>query len=126
MEFGCPEASLCENFGGEFHIVQYVDDTLLIVPADARNLFNIKGLLRSYSDYIGLHVNFQKYFLMPSNVDNNKTAHLANTFGCQVGSMPFTYIGLPLGITRPHIDASSPLIAKFESRIIVISKFLSY
>jgi len=67
MEFGCLEASLCENFGGEFHIVQYADDTLLIVPADARNLFNIKGLLRSYSDSTGLHVNFQKSFLPSAN-----------------------------------------------------------
>jgi len=59
-------------------------------------------------------------------VDNNKTAHLANTFGHQVGSMPFTYLGHPLGITRAPIDTFRPLIAKFESRIIVISKFLSY
>jgi hypothetical protein len=106
--------------------VQYADDTLLIVTTDARNLFNIKGLLRAYSDSTGLHVNFQMSFLVPIMWTIKKTTHLANTFGCQLGTMHFSYLGLPMGITRAPIDAFSPLIAKFESRIIVISKFLSY
>ena len=44
--------------GGDYPIIQYADDALLIVPVDARILFNLKGLLRSFSDSIGLHVNF--------------------------------------------------------------------
>jgi hypothetical protein len=27
--------------------------------------------------------------------------HLAGFFGCQVGKLPFTYFGLPLGTTKP-------------------------
>jgi hypothetical protein len=28
---------------------------------------------------------------------------LAKTLGCSIGSMPFTYFGLPLGTTKPKV-----------------------
>jgi hypothetical protein len=31
----------------------------------------------------------------------NKLQDLASAFGCQVGTMPFTYLGLPMGTTNP-------------------------
>jgi len=106
--------------------VQYVDDTLLILLDDARVLFNLKGLLRSFSDSTGLHVNFAKSFLVPINMNDNRATHLANTFGCKVGDMPFTYLGLPLGTTKPSLIEFTPLLSKIETRLSGISKFLSY
>ena len=117
---------LCDNFGEDFPIIQYADDTLLILPGDARTLFNRKGLLRTYSDSTGLHVNFAKSFLVPINMSNERALHLANTFGCQVGSMPFTYLGLPLGTTKPTVQDFSPLIYRIERRMAGISKMISY
>lgn len=99
---------------------------MLILPADGRILFNLKGLLRSFSDSTSLHVNFQKSFLMPINVSDIKTMHLANTFGCTVGTMPFTYLGLPLGTTKLSIQEFSPMLTRIENRLSVVSKFLSY
>jgi len=55
-----------------------------------------------------------------------ETQHLANTFGCKVGSMPFTYLGLSLGTTRPFVQYFSPLICRIERRLSGISKMLSY
>jgi hypothetical protein len=37
---------------------------------------------------------------------------LANTFGCQIGSYPFTYLGLPLGPNKPKADDMLPLVQK--------------
>jgi len=45
--------------------------------------------------------------LVPNNLSEAKTAHLAATFGCSVGTFPFTYLGLPLGLTKPRIDGFS-------------------
>jgi len=96
------------------------------MPGDARVLFNLKGLLRSFSDSTGLHVNFGKSYLVPINMSNDRATHLANTFGCEVGGMPFTYLGLPLGTTKPTITEFAPLLTKIERRLSGISKFLSY
>ena len=65
---------------------------------------------------------------MPSNIDDNRASHLANTFGCKVGSMPFTYLGLPLGTTKPSLlEFTPPLLSRIERRLSgMISKFLAY
>lgn len=89
-------------------------------------LFNLKGLLRSFSDSIGLHVNFSKPFLVPINITNDSAVHLANTFGCQLGTMPFTYLGLPLGTTKPSIQEFTPLLNRIERRLSGFSRLLSY
>lgn len=44
----------------EFPIIQYADDTLLILEADARQLFFLKGILHSFSLSTGLKVNYSK------------------------------------------------------------------
>jgi hypothetical protein len=54
-------------------------------------------------------VNFQKSFLVPINMNAEETQHLASTFGCKIGTMPFTYLGLPLGTTRPSVQDFSAL-----------------
>lgn len=115
---------LSKDFGGDYPIVQYADDTLLIMPADARTLFNLKGLLRSFIDSTGLKVNFHKSSLVPINLSTEEAQHLANTFGCNAGTMPFPYLGLPLGTTRPSIQDFSPLLNRIERRLSGISKML--
>jgi hypothetical protein len=40
--------------------------------------------------------------------------------------MAFTYLGLPLGTTKPTIQDFSPLLTRIERRLSGISKFLSY
>lgn len=71
-------------------------------------------------------MNFHKSSLVPINMNEGEATHLANTFGCKVGTMPFTYLGLPLGTTRPSIQDFSPLICRIERRLTGISKMLSY
>lgn len=41
----------------DFPIVQYADDTLLTMEADASQLFFLKGVLQSFSTSTGLKVN---------------------------------------------------------------------
>lgn len=90
----------------DFPVIQYVDDTLIIMKASQRDLFCLKGILHS-SASTGLKINFNKSCLMPINLEPKKTVQLAVVFGCQIGSFPFTYLGLSLGITKPRKGLSS-------------------
>lgn len=92
----------------EFPIVQYADDTLLLLQADARQLVFLKALLRSFADSTGLSVNYSKSSMYPINVPPEKMILLANTFGCEIGTLPFTYLGLPMGTTKPRIMIYHP------------------
>jgi hypothetical protein len=56
----------------EFPIIQYADDTLLILQADANQLFFLKALLNSYEIASGLKVNYRKSQMIPINVGQVK------------------------------------------------------
>jgi hypothetical protein len=90
-----------------------------------KQLFFLKALLNSFSLSTGLRVNFQKSMMVPINTPESRLQHLAATFGCSTGSLPFTYLGLPLGITKPKIEEFLPLVTRCERRLISTSIFLS-
>ena len=79
----------------------------------------------SQLDSVGLKVNYSKSMLVPINVEENRTSLLAQLFGCVVGSLPFTYLGLPLGLTKPKVIDFLLLVTKCERRLAFTSSFLS-
>ena len=84
----------------DFPIIQYADDTILLLEADVNELLHLKGILQNFATSTGLVVNYAKSSMIPINVHPDKLAVLASTFGCAIGSMPFTYLGLPMGTTN--------------------------
>jgi hypothetical protein len=113
------------QYTDDFPILQYADDTLIIMEGCARQLFFLKGLLNSFASSCGLKVNFTKSMMVPINLSNARVQHLASTFGCSVGSFPFTYLGLPLGLTKPRVDDFLPMVTRCERRLVSTSLFLS-
>jgi hypothetical protein len=109
----------------DFPIIQYADDTLLILPADLDQLMVLKKALQNFSLSTGLKVNYQKSSLVPINVPKDSVAQLAAAFGCQIASLPFTYLGLPLGTTKPKIQDLTPIVTRLERKLTSISCFLS-
>jgi hypothetical protein len=114
------------DFGQKFPIIQYADDTLLIMPACINQLANLKDILNQFSDATGLKVNYNKTYLVPINISKEEAQTLAASFGCKVESLPFTYLGLPLGTTKPSVDDLMPLVSRLDKRLSGISSMLSY
>ena len=113
------------NHSQDFPILQYADDTLIIMEAKYDQLAALKDVLRLFSLSTGLKVNFSKSLLVPINM-TTKSAHLlAQTFGCSLGSLPFTYLCLPLCLSKPKVVDFWPLISKCERRLASTSIFLS-
>jgi hypothetical protein len=108
----------------DFPIIQYADDTLLIMPADLDQLKSLKTALQQYSMSMGLKINFGKSQLIPINVSQELTDSLAAEFGCQIGQMPFTYLGLSLRTTKPRMNDLMPLVCRLERKLSSSSSFL--
>jgi hypothetical protein len=85
-------------------VIQYADDTLLVMEACPLQLITLKALLNTYADSLGLKVNYSKLVMVPINISQERLQHLAATFNCQAGSLPFTYLGLPLGTHQPSMQ----------------------
>lgn len=109
----------------DFPVVQYADDTLIIMEGDPRQLFFLKTLLQNFSESTGLRVNYSKSMMLPINLSDERLDLLARTFGCSKGTLPFTYLGLPLGITKPRIHDFLPLVNKCERRLGGVCSMLS-
>jgi hypothetical protein len=115
-----------EDFGQKYPILQYADDTLMIMPVDLTQLLNLKEILGNFSASTSLHVNYNKTTLVPINIDLAHANSLAATFGCKVESLPFTYLGLPLGTTRPSVADLMPLVSRLDKKLSGISSLMSY
>lgn len=109
----------------DFPIVQYADDTLIIMEGDPNQLIFLKSVLNTFSDCTGPKINYKKSMMLPINMNEQRLDHLARTFGCSKGTLPFTYLGLPLGLTKPRVQDYLPLINKCERRLASVSSFLS-
>jgi hypothetical protein len=64
--------------------------------------------------------------MMPINMDDARLTHFANTLSCKKGQLPFTYLGLPLGITKPSLEHFLPMVQRVEKRLCGIVNFLDY
>jgi hypothetical protein len=109
----------------DFPIVQYADDTILILSAEMDQILALKEILHKFSLSTGLTVNYHKSLIVPINVSDEDTAMLAAAMGCQIGTMPFPYLGLPLGTTKPSIQDLLPMVESVERRLTATSIFLS-
>lgn len=120
------EHLLGSSFGGDYPIIQYADDTLIILPVDAPQLTSLKGILATFAASTGLKVNYNISFVVPINVDQHKLQDLAAILGSQIGQMPFTYLGIPLGTTRPSITDFLPILTRMVKYLMGITRLLSY
>jgi hypothetical protein len=110
----------------DFPVIQYADDTLLVMQACPTQLAALKLLLENFALATGLRVNYAKSALMSINISDESLASLAMSFGCAVGTLPFTYLGLPMGTTKPTIQDLSPLVGLVERRLNASARFLNY
>jgi hypothetical protein len=86
----------------------------------------LKSLLHNFGESTGLRVNYHKSYMVPLNVPETKIQELSSIFGCQIASMPFTYLGIPMGTTKPRMDDLTPLMDRIERRLNACSVYLSY
>ena len=89
----------CTN---DFPIVQYADDTLIIMEACSRQLMTLKALLHSFSESTGLKVNYSKSIMVSNNLQEQRLEHLVTTFNFEKEVIPGPYKAksyglLPLG-----------------------------
>ena len=77
----------------------FVDDIVLVCDANLEQLMYLGWTLMRFEAFSGLRINLSKSeIILVGKASNVET--LAAELGCGVGSLPTTYLGLPLG--APH------------------------
>ncbi|CAN6348274.1 unnamed protein product, partial [Urochloa humidicola] len=95
-------------------VLQYADDTLILLRADSDDLASLKEVLDRFSVFSGLRVNYNKSTLVLMHVPSSTADQLQDILGCQLGTFPQTYLGLPLSSDKLKLSTFAPLIAKSD------------
>jgi hypothetical protein len=90
--------------------LQYADDTLCIGKPTIQNLWTMKAVLRGFEMVSGLKINFSKSSLMGVNVSDGFMDMACDFLNCSRGSIPFKYLGLPVGANLRSMSTWEPLV----------------
>jgi hypothetical protein len=77
-------------------ILQYADDTILLLDDDLEKAKNLKIVLSAFEKLSGLKINFHKSELFSFGETKDRSSEYVELFGCKEGSLPFKYLGIPM------------------------------
>ncbi|GKV44689.1 hypothetical protein SLEP1_g51849 [Rubroshorea leprosula] len=97
--------------------LQYADDTILFGKATEENIWAMKGILRAFELVSGLKINFNKSQLMGLCVEEGWVEKMAWVLCCKKGSLPFKYLGIPIGGCSRKLSFWKPLVDIFKKKL---------
>jgi hypothetical protein len=98
-------------------LLQYADDTLCIGEASVENLWTLKALLHGFEMASGLKVNFWKSCPIGVNVSEDFLLMATKFLNCRRGSIPFKYLGLPVGANPQKFSTWDPMLNVIKGRL---------
>lgn len=109
------------SFGGDpdinISILQFADDTVFVGEATIQNVQTIKCILRCFELISGLKVNFHKSKLAGVVVDRECLGRFASILHCKLMTIPFVYLGIPVGGRLKSLALWEPVIKKMRGRL---------
>ena len=99
----------------------FADDTLLFSEDDVEQLNFRKWIIMCFELVSGLKINLQKSEVISvgETVDVNRATSL---FGCKVGKLSTSYLGLPLGAPNRHCGVWDSIEERFKRKLTVWKK----
>ncbi|KAL4303856.1 hypothetical protein GQ457_10G018960 [Hibiscus cannabinus] len=97
--------------------LQFIDDTIMFFYASLEVARNVQRVLFCFQAYSGLQINFGKSSLVAVGVEADLVEEVSGLLRCEVGSLPFMYLGLPLGFNPREKGVWDPLVSRVRSRL---------
>ncbi|XP_043718138.1 uncharacterized protein LOC122666093 [Telopea speciosissima] len=97
--------------------VCFADDLFVFGKASSQNDAALKVLLQDFSCLSGLNINHGKSSLFFANCSGGTQALFEDTLGIAAGSLPITYLGVPIASRGLKASDFQVLISKVEQKI---------
>ena len=94
----------------------FTDDTMVMCDADPEQLMYLRLVMTCFEATTGLRVNLAKSEIVPVGEVVNIWV-LADILCCRIGSLPMSYLGMPLGSSFKSTSIWNPIIEKMERRL---------
>ncbi|CAL5365331.1 unnamed protein product [Camellia sinensis] len=97
--------------------LQFADDTIIFCEANWDEIRVLKRILRCFEVMSGLKINFHKSIVCGIGVGEELVKEFANNLNCLSQSLPFSYLGLPLGANPRKKSTWKPVVEKFKKKL---------
>ena len=114
MIAGCAEIKHPTEDGLPCAVLQYADDTLVVLQGNTAGVAALKTILDEFASFSGLHINYCKSTLVPIHMTDIITQECVQILGCRQESFPQPYLGLPLSVNKLPMSAYTPYIQKTD------------
>jgi hypothetical protein len=104
------------NYNVPSHVL-YADDIMLFCKGSASNIQALSSLFVRYGQSSGQFVNPQKSSIFAGSIPHSRLAIIANSLGFQIGTLPFTYLGVPIFKGKPKKCHLQPLADKVKLKL---------
>lgn len=98
-------------------ILQYVDDTLILIKGSLQQGQILKGILDTFAYFSGLQINYHKSTLVPIHMEQAEITAVSNLLLCPTSALPCNYLGLPLSTSKITHKMLSPIIDRIDKRL---------
>ncbi|GKB00904.1 putative RNA-directed DNA polymerase, eukaryota, reverse transcriptase zinc-binding domain protein [Tanacetum coccineum] len=95
----------------------YADDVIILSEWNQNDMDNIIRILNVFYLASRLKININKSNLYGVGVPSDEIARMAAGTGCSSSSLPFSYLGLPIGSNMGRIENWNVLIDRFKVRL---------
>ena len=100
-----------------FPVLQYADDTLILIKGTVEQTAIVKRMLKRFSDFTGLQINFNKSTFVPINMEQSTSQQVSELLECPVSTFPCNYLGLPLSTNKITHAMLMPVIHRVDKRL---------
>jgi hypothetical protein len=101
---------------GGVSILQYADDTISFIEHDMQKTLNMKLILCIFEELSGLKINFHKREIFCFSKAKEVQDKYRILFGCEIGSLPFRYLRIPIHFRRLRNGEWKPIEDRFEKK----------
>ncbi|KAJ9537397.1 hypothetical protein OSB04_030130 [Centaurea solstitialis] len=105
------------NEGEDVSLLQFADDAIFMGEWDTENARNLIRILKCFEVCSGLKVNMSKSRITGVEVSKEDIARMARKLRCKDDSIPFTFLGLPVGGNMNFARNWQPVIDKFKKKL---------
>ncbi|GJW25880.1 putative RNA-directed DNA polymerase, eukaryota, reverse transcriptase zinc-binding domain protein [Tanacetum coccineum] len=95
----------------------FADDVVIVTEWSNHDMDNLKRVLHVFYLASGLKINMHKYNVFSVGVFTEDGVAIARGTGCEAGSFPFKYLGVPIGSNMNRVDSWSHLVSKFNDKL---------
>jgi hypothetical protein len=107
--------------------LQYADDTIIFLEHDIEKALNMKLILCIFEQLSWLKINFHKSKVFCFGKAKDTQEDYRNLFGCELGSFPVRYLGIPIHFRKLRNGEWKPVEDRFERKLASwMGKLLSY